>query len=216
MPTITSCVKDTNEVVPFSENEQAFAEMRDAITTINKATPNIQEIFQNNQISNRNNEYGITQELIDDFALEYGFEEGAITLDFVESIIEQKAIIDETGFEGYTYNVSYNNYTKEKLVRMSTGEIIEDLENDLDFQNLPLEEKNILLITKTFQEDISSFNTLNRNPSFQPEWSTEWFIVGMFSYQALIGFAAFAPIGAFAVAGLVAVLVYNIIGWLTK
>lgn len=219
MPTIISCAKDTNEVVLTSDNEQVFAEMSESINTINGVAPDVQEIFKNNQDLSKNNVYGITQELIDDFAVAYGFEEGAITLDFVNTIIEEKAKIDEVGFEDYTLNVSYNHYTKEKLVEMSAGEIIEDLENDLDFQNLPLEEKDILLMTKTFQEEIANFNTSNtsnRASGWHPQWSTEWFVGGMLSYQIFIGFGAFATLGAFAVAGLAAVLVYNVISWITK
>lgn len=211
MPSVTSCIKDTDEV----DNRQDFSELTDGINRINSARPDIEEILRNNQVANRNNEYGITQELVDDFAVEYGFEGGAITMDFVEAVIEQQAIIELEGFEHYTFNLEYNPYTKEKLVRMSAGELIEDLENDLDFQDIPLDEKNILMITKQFQDEIANFNTSNRMPGWQPEWDTESFIGGMFVYQIAIGFAS-APIGAFIVAGLVGVLVHNIVSWITK
>lgn len=213
-PTIISCSKQSDSLEIISKEELSYKEMFSRvnfpINELKKKSLELNKYSKNSESSFKEiSDIQITQELIDEYAEMMGFETGLVTLDFVESVIAEQGVITNITFDNYISNLNYDNFTKSKLIQISVGNTIQNLEEDINFQNLPLKERDLLLISNTFENEFMNlYGSDTSKISF--EWDTPSFIVGAGIVSIAGGFGWPVIVG-----GLVAVLVYNVIGWIT-
>lgn len=122
----------------------------DNIELKNQAANNAQRSFnfyQNFKKSiSKNASYqrnGLTQELLDSYLVEAGFNEGDVTVENVNQIISK--ISETKTFNQKISETNFTNFAKNKLIQMKETGVIENLHLLPEFQTLTLHEKEALL-----------------------------------------------------------------------
>jgi transcriptional regulator NrdR family protein len=103
------------------------------------------EINRNLSARNEFSRSGLTQEMIDEYLVNAGCEAGSVTLETVNAIVEQISEKEGLTFEEKINSLNFSATVKNKLIEMKESGYIEDLQMQDDFQDLTLNEKEILL-----------------------------------------------------------------------
>lgn len=110
----------------------------------------------------------IDQKFLDDYAIILGVD--TISLEDFEAMIGLVPEIQENGIPEMIQNLQARQFTRNSLQQMAFGEVIDGLESMPEFQTLPLNERELLLLTNNV---ILEFGfDQNRNPDDVPCPST--------------------------------------------
>lgn len=98
---------------------------------------------------------GLSQELVDEYLITAGFEPGQITVETVSEILKRIGETQNVSFESQIYALELSSYTKEKLIEIKETGFIDDLQNQIEFDDLPDSEKVVLLNSNSLVNEFS-------------------------------------------------------------
>lgn len=124
----------TNENVELKK--QAAANAKKAINFYQ----NFKKTISQNASYQRN---GLTQEILDNYLVEAGFNEGDVTVETVNEIVNK--ISENKTFNQKINETDFTDFTKNHLIEMKETGVIEDLHLEPEFQTLAYQEKEALL-----------------------------------------------------------------------
>lgn len=101
---------------------------------------NFQKTISKNTSYQRN---GLTQELLDSYLVEAGFNEGDVTVETVNKIVSK--IAEAKTFNQKINETDFTDFTKNHLIEMKETGVIENLHLEPEFQTLAIHEKEALL-----------------------------------------------------------------------
>lgn len=119
----------------------------------------------NNNLSARS-EYsraGLTQEIIDEYLVNAGFQAGSVTLETINAITTEIGEMEGMTFEEKIDLMSFSDLVKSKLLEMKESGYIENLESQSDFQNLLITEKEFLLNANEMVNEFSKADFQDAN-----------------------------------------------------
>lgn len=102
-----------------------------------------------NNVSARTTE--LNQQQIDQYLETIGLEAGSVTVASVNQILNSISVATQEDIEFAINQTTYTSLTKEKLVDISAGEVVNDLNSIPGFEQLDITEKEIL----TFSNEIA-------------------------------------------------------------
>lgn len=174
-----SCAPDTNVQPIAEENLTSRINTQEIISALGK----VDNHFEMNRNSLPNE---LTQEYIDDYLVIMGYNPGEFTVSDVEEVIERLGISSIDSVEAALVELDLQQFTIDIIEQIKDGNYIDDLSSMPDYQNLDIDEKEILDMANALLLD-----DINNNRGCQ----------GGASMGALIGVALgsiFGPLGAVA------------------
>jgi hypothetical protein len=97
-----------------------------------------------------------TQEQLDYYLDLVGLEEGYMSLEFFNEVLEAISIAQQNGIEPLLDQYGFTGFKKESMMRLSTGEYIENLTEHPEFQNLPISDRETLELTNLLMDNLDS------------------------------------------------------------
>ena len=184
MPTFVSCTKDNEE--KFEINNYEYREKaKDIINGI--------DLINNNQNSFRTiGDIELTQEIVDEYALLLGYQEGEFTVEMIDTVIDKYNVAKVEGMEQFLDEYNFNEFTKITLKDISEGNWIQNLENQPNYANLNLNEKELLSLTNAYAQEL--------NAQGRPFWGLFGAVVGAIIGSLICGICA---LGGAIVGGLI-------------
>lgn len=159
-PTVISCTTDKEEVVSNDKYRQQALKVINAIDLVKSDLAAMQNA--NRMISG----VEITQEVIDDYAVNLGYDQGEITLERVESIMDEYEVINNIGVEAFLEDHNLTQFTKITLKDISEGNWIEDIENHPEYINLNFNEKELLSFINAYAQEWDEQGRANGSSNF--------------------------------------------------
>lgn len=180
---IISCSETESDTVvsdnDYNENtmyRQQASHIFDSIEILNTKRSN--DMAQNRMIGNQE----LTQELVDEYAVMLGYEIGEVGLSDVEEIIDKYNLASSVGIEEFLEEYNYTEFTKLTLKDISEGNWIEGLENQPNYNNLNLNEKELLSLTNAYVQEMEA-----RGSSTANFWAGFGAVVGAIGGSLLCG-----------------------------
>jgi hypothetical protein len=135
----------------------------------------------------------ITQQMIDDYARPLGFQNGDVTIDMFNKVLDDHSDLINNGLSYVIQSKPFDEFTKQKaieLINTQTAMIDAELYTN-EFDNLPNIEKEQLIFINSLIEDYNTdINSKNNNDGF---W--DGFTSGMVGALAFAGGCALATGG---------------------
>lgn len=143
MPTFYSCASDAN-IYNSNLNSDYKKEAQQIVNSVDIFIKKYKNI--NNTMSKSIGGVELTQELVDEYAVLLGYDVGDINIATVEDIVDKYGLATQNGVEQMLNQYNLSDYTKLSFKEMSEGEWFKDLINQLEFDVLPDDEKELLLL----------------------------------------------------------------------
>ncbi|HNQ26381.1 MAG TPA: hypothetical protein PKL92_00485 [Aquaticitalea sp.] len=149
IPTILSC---SNEKQFIDESVNKYRES--ALKIINAVE--IVSNFEQNNFAQKDGDYEITQEMVDQYAVMLGYQAGDFDVYLVEQVIDKYADVLDKGYEQVIDEYDLSSFTKLSLKDIAEGNWIEDLESHPNYQNLSLTEKEMLSVANAYAQELQN------------------------------------------------------------
>ncbi|TXD81758.1 hypothetical protein ESY86_16230 [Subsaximicrobium wynnwilliamsii] len=155
IPTVVSCSGENVQSNKVGDDYQKKA------AKIFEAVDLVNQNFENLQMS-KGTDYEITQELVDQYAVMLGYEAGEFDMVLVEEVVDKYADVLDRGYEQVLDDYALTSFAKITLVQIAEGNWIEDLENNPNYGNLSLTEKEMLSVANAYSQQ--SMQRLDAGP----------------------------------------------------
>ncbi|MCF6350254.1 MAG: hypothetical protein L3J23_04375 [Flavobacteriaceae bacterium] len=150
LPMIYSC---TQEGLRVNQNSLDYKKKAEYIfKSVKILETHLAKSYQNRTDSS----YEITQELVDEYAVLLGHEEGSISLELVEEVIVKYADVIDRGYEQVLEDYDLTDFAKLSFKDIAEGNWIEDLESNPNYNNLSLNEKEMLSVANAYSYELIS------------------------------------------------------------
>ncbi len=150
MPTFYSCSRVSIDDGTSLNNSQYRKEAKKIIAGI--------DLVEQNLWSNSNSrlvkDFEITQELIDEQAVLLGYQEGEVSVEMINEIIEKYNISTSVGMDQFLADYNLTEFTKSSLKSISEGNWIENIENQIEYINLEIDEKEMLSLINAYGQEL--------------------------------------------------------------
>jgi len=196
-PMIYSCTQEKEmnqgQKITYEELSKKYQGISDQLSSnlsiLNKK-------FNQNVETLRSSGVEITQVMIDEYAVSIGYEPGFVSLSLVENVIEASGTILANGLENYVNDIQVageeviiSDFTKQKLIQITEGVVLSDLDNNQDFLDLQLVEKEMITVLNVFAEETQAQQAQSRII----DWDDPW-IGG--TAGVIVGAALLGPVGS--------------------
>lgn len=130
----------------------------------------------------------LDQAKVDYYAAMAGYGPEEITLQFVLDVIEVVGLLEENDFETILEQHEENEFVKSSLLTLSSGEWIENIEEDPSFLELQSEQKDFLLISNAIVKEYSENNSNFHNVIYRTHNTMGGILIGGLIGTGLGGF----------------------------
>lgn len=142
----------------------SYLELASKYENIEYQTTKAQELFSrlNESKMKSSQEFEITQGLVDQYAIELGYNAGDFTVENVNTVIQSHSELLNSNFQEIINNVDLSDYAKEKIIEISEGKILNNLDDVPEFVELSVKEKEIIVLGNEYLKDISANGNMAR------------------------------------------------------
>jgi hypothetical protein len=102
----------------------------------------------------------VTQELVDQYARELGYQPGEFNVQVVKDVITERNRTENLGLEALVESKDLSTFAKRKIIELSKGVVLTESEITEEFMNLSSSEKEMIAFGNVYLEEVIAENEI--------------------------------------------------------
>jgi hypothetical protein len=169
-PLIVSCSNQESEIqsVTYSQLAEKYKGIHSKIKV---DVVKLNEIVSKRKSSTTN----VTQEIVDSYAAELGYNNGEVSVDLVNNILNLNQEIQNTSIVEVINSKNISPFAKQSLISISQGNVLVDLDSEEDFINLSSPEKEMIVMDNIYLQESLAIDGYSKTMS--PDGDMAWVVL---------------------------------------
>jgi len=133
----------------------------------------------------------VTQEIVDSYAAEFGYNKGEVGVDLVNNILKLHQEFQNTSVEEVINSKNISPFAKQSLISIAQGNVLVDLDSKEDFIKLSTSEKEMIAMDNIYLQE--SLAIIGNSKTMSPDGDMAWVVL-----SGLAGYLFAGPPGLLA------------------